>query len=177
MAHTEKKLNSTQIFKGKILELIVYDVEIEDGTLSKREVVLSKDGVGVLAINEDDEIYMVKQFRYPLQKEIYEIPAGRVEENEDPKDCGIRELEEEVGLIADNFEYLGKGYSSPGCYNEAVHLYLATNLHDVGQKLDAGEFLDIIKMPFEKALKMVKNDEIIDSKTQLAILKYNSYRK
>ena len=172
MAHWEKQLQSQKIFSGKIFDVVVDDVEIENGAHAKREVVYHNGGVAVLAVNDQNEIYLVKQFRYPFLQEMLEIPAGKREKDEDPRICGIRELKEEVGMEADNFEYLGKMHSSPGCFSEIVYLFLATGLHSTGQQLDEDEFLDVYKVSLDKALEMIENDEITDAKSQLAILKY-----
>ena len=172
MAHWEKQLQSQKIFSGRIFDVVVDDVEIENGNHAKREVVYHSGGVGVLAINENNELYLVKQFRYPFLEEMYEIPAGKREKDEDPRLCGIRELKEEIGMEADYFEYLGKMASSPGCFSEVVYLFLAKGLHSTGQQLDEDEFLDVHKVSLDKALEMIENDEITDAKSQLAILKY-----
>ena len=172
MAHWEKQLHSQKIFSGKIFDVVVDDVEIENGNHAKREVVYHNGGVAVLAVNDQNEIYLVKQFRYPFLQEMYEIPAGKREKDEDPKLCGIRELKEEIGMEADHFEYLGKMHSSPGCFSEIVYLFLATGLHSTGQQLDEDEFLDVYKVSLDKALEMIENDELTDAKSQLAVLKY-----
>ncbi|MBQ9840414.1 MAG: NUDIX hydrolase [Erysipelotrichaceae bacterium] len=172
MAHWEKQLHSQKIFSGKIFDVVVDDVEIENGNHAKREVVYHNGGVAVLAVNDQNEIYLVKQFRYPFLQEMYEIPAGKREKGEDPKLCGIRELKEEIGMEADHFEYLGKMHSSPGCFSEIVYLFLATGLHSTGQQLDEDEFLDVYKVSLDKALEMIENDELTDAKSQLAVLKY-----
>lgn len=172
MAHWEKQLHSQKIFSGKIFDVVVDDVEIENGNHAKREVVYHNGGVAVLAVNDQNEIYLVKQFRYPFLQEMYEIPAGKREKDEDPRICGIRELKEEIGMEADHFEYLGKMHSSPGCFSEIVYLFLATGLHSTGQQLDEDEFLDVYKVSLDKALEMIENDELTDAKSQLAVLKY-----
>lgn len=177
MAHWEKQLHSDLIFHGRIFDVVVDDVEIENGNHAKREVIYHNGGVAVLAITDQEELYLVKQFRYPLLKEIYELPAGKREKEEDPRICGIRELKEEIGMEADHFEYLGKMYSSPGCFSETVYLYLATGLHTTGQSLDEDEFLDVKKVSLKEAVDMIANDEIVDAKSQIAILKYLALKK
>lgn len=177
MAHWEKQLHSDLKFHGRIFDVVVDKVEIENGKEAEREVIYHNGGVAVLALTEQEELYLVKQFRYPLQKEIYELPAGKREKDEDPRICGIRELKEEIGMEADHFEYLGMMYSSPGCFSETIYLYLATGLHATGQELDEDEFLDVKKVTLQEALEMIDKDEITDAKSQIAILKYLSYHK
>ena len=101
---------------------------------------------------------MVRQFRYAFGEEIWELPAGKLEAGEDPFEAAKRELSEECGLTADNFIDLGVVYATVGYDSEKIYLWAATSLHDVKQHLDAGEFLDVVKMPFDKALGLVMDD-------------------
>lgn len=114
---------------------------------------------------------MVKQFRYPFSEVLLEVPAGKLEKGEDHRECGIRELKEEIGAEAGYFEYLGCLYPTVAYDTEIIHMYLAKELSFGEQSLDDGEFIDIVKLPFEKAVEMVMNNEIPDAKTQLAVLK------
>ena len=112
---------------------------------------------------------MVKQYRYAVQKEIYELPAGRLEKGEDPFECAKRELEEECGLVADTWESLGFIYSSPGILSEKLYLYKATNLKQTQQHLDEGEFLSVSKFNIDNVLGMIKENRINDAKTICAV--------
>ncbi len=167
----EETLESNTIYEGKIITLKRDKVKLENGNIAYREVVNHSGGVGVIALNENGEIYMVKQFRYPYKKTILEIPAGKLNKGEDPLECGKRELCEECGVKAKNYISLGEIYPSTGYVDEVIHLYLATSLSKSQQKLDDDEFLDVLILPFEKVVKMVMSGEITDSKTVSAVLK------
>ena len=167
----EKTLSSEQKFDGKIVKLYVDSVELEDGKKSFREVIKHPGGVCVLPMDEEGNVLFVRQFRYPHKKVLLEIPAGKLEYGENPSECGIRELKEETGCTCDWYEYLGSLIPTPAYCGEVIHMYLARGLHYGEQKLDSGEFLDIEKIPLDRAVEMIMNNEIEDSKTQIAVLK------
>ncbi len=167
----EKTLSVEEIYNGKIIRVTKEKVELENGEISFREIVHHSGGVCVLPIDEDGNIYFVKQFRYPYKAVLLEVPAGKREEGEDPLTCGARELKEEIGASAEKIVSLGKLYPTVAYDTEIIYMYLATGLSFGDTHLDDGEFIDIVKMPFEKAYKMVLDDEIPDAKTQIAILK------
>ena len=167
----EKTLSSEQKFDGKIVKLYVDSVELEDGKKSFREVIKHPGGVCVLPMYEEGNVLFVRQFRYPHKKVLLEIPAGKLEYGENPSECGIRELKEETGCTCDRYEYLGSLIPTPAYCGEVIHMYLARGLHYGEQKLDSGEFLDIEKIPLDRAVEMIMNNEIEDSKTQIAVLK------
>ena len=171
MYSEEKTLSSEMKFDGRVVKLFVDDVELDDGTKTKREVIKHPGGVCVLPIDGEGNIYMVKQFRYPFSKALYELPAGKLEAGEDPAQCGRRELKEEVGAESEVFEYLGCIYPTVAYDTEIIHMYIAKGLSFGEQQLDEGEFLDVIKMPFEEALKKALDGEMPDAKTQAAIYK------
>ena len=172
MPHKEKTIKSTPIFNGRIFDVVLDEVEVENGNIYPREVIYHNGAVAILAINENDEVYLVKQYRYPIREEIYEIPAGKLEKDEVPLECAIRELEEEIGMKANSISCLGKMYSSPGCLSEIIHLYLATDLTKTQQNLDVDEFLDVECVPISQVLDMIMSEKLADAKSQLAILKY-----
>ncbi len=177
MAHlNETKLSSELIYDGRIIRVERDTVRLEDGTEATREVVRHPGGVCVLALTDEDEMLIVKQFRYPYKEITTELPAGKIEYGEDPELCGKRELLEECGCTPDNFTYLGLLYPTTAYNTEIIRMYLATGLHFDKQKLDAEEFLDFERVPFDEMLRRVMNDEIHDSKTQIAILKYAAIR-
>jgi len=124
MVFEEKTVSSKEIYKGRIITVKVEEVEMPDGKLASREIVKHPGGVGVVALTDDNKIIMVKQYRKPLDESIYEIPAGKMDNGEEHKICGIRELEEETGYKAEKFEYLGFIYPSPGFTPIANHLPL-----------------------------------------------------
>lgn len=167
----ETKIDSTQIYDGKILNVSRDTVRLENGETAYREVIHHSGGVCVLPLDENGDVLFVKQFRYPFADVLLEIPAGKREAGEDPLECGIRELSEEVGATADEIIPLGKLYPTVAYDTEIIYMYLARGLHFGEQHLDEDEFVDVIRIPFDEAYKMVMRDEIPDSKTQLAILK------
>lgn len=176
MGHFEQTLSSETRFTGHIFTVTLDQVRLEDGTTAPREVVHHHGGASVLALTEQDEVYLVRQYRYALGQELWELPAGKLEAGEEPFEAAKRELAEECGLTADRFVDLGIVYATVGYDSEKIYLWAATGLHEVRQHLDAGEFLDVVKMPFDKALGLVMDGTIKDSKTQVALLKYAQLR-
>lgn len=176
MPHTEAMLESKEIFNGRVIRVTLDKVQLEDGTTSTREVVHHHGGACVLPVDADGNVTMVRQFRYALGEELWELPAGKLEASEDPFEAAKRELSEECGLTADTYTELGVVYPTVGYDSERIYLWAAEGLHTVGQHLDAGEFLDVVKMPFAQALGLVMDGIIKDSKTQVALLKYAQLR-
>lgn len=171
MIFEEKTVTSEKIFSGVIVKLRVDKVRMPKGNLAVREIVEHPGGVGIVAVTDNDEIIMVKQFRKPVEKAIYEIPAGKLDSGEEHRACGIRELEEETGFKADNFEYLGYMYPSPGFCAEVTHLYLATGLKKGEVHLDPDEYLDVEYVTIPKVKEMIMNNQINDAKTVFGIFK------
>lgn len=167
----ETKIDSTEIYNGKILNVTRDTVRLENGETAYREVIHHSGGVCVLPLDDNGDVLFVKQFRYPFADVLLEIPAGKREIGEDPLECGIRELSEEVGATADEIIPLGKLYPTVAYDTEVIYMYLARGLHFGEQHLDEDEFVDVVRIPFDEAYEMVMRDEIPDSKTQLAILK------
>ncbi|MGN0983708.1 MAG: NUDIX domain-containing protein [Gemmiger sp.] len=172
MAHTEKKLTSQEIFSGHVFRVTLDTVELEDGGTGPREIVHHNGGACVLAMTDDGCVYLVRQYRYALGEEIWELPAGKLEAGEDPFEAAQRELEEECGVTADEYIDLGVLYPTVGYDSEKIYMWAARGLHNVAQHLDEGEFLDVVKMPFDEALRLVMDGTIRDSKTVVGILKY-----
>ena len=177
MAHGETMLESKELYSGKVIRVTLDTVELENGDTSLREVVHHHGGACVLAVTPDEEIYMVRQFRYAFGQELWELPAGKLEAGEDPRAAAWRELGEECGVTADILEDFGAVYPTVGYCTEVIYLYLARGLHPSKQHLDADEFLDVYKVPFEKAYQMVLDGAIQDSKSVAGILKYAALRK
>lgn len=173
----EKELVANKIYNGRIINLRNDDVLLPNGEKSKREYVEHPGGATILAIDDDENVYMIRQFRYPYREVIWEVPAGKLEKGEDPKEAARRELEEEIGMTCEKIEDFGLIYPSPGYTNENLYIYIATGLKESKQHLDDNEFLNVVKMPFKEALEKVKTNEIKDSKTCYALLKYALYKK
>lgn len=171
---SEKTLSVEEIYNGKIIDVTKEKVMLESGKETYREVVHHSGGVCIVPITDEGEVVLVRQFRYPYNDVLTELPAGKLEKGEDPLIAGKRELLEEVGVESDNIISLGKVYPTCAYDTEIIYIYLAKNLKYKEQKLDEGEFLDIIKIPINQAYDMVMNGEIPDAKTQIGILKaYN----
>ena len=167
----EKKLNSRQIFDGVVVKLFVDDVELPNGKKSIREIVRHPGAVCVIPVDEDENVIMIKQFRYPFSEVLLEVPAGKLEPNEDPLEAVKRELEEESGVNAESVEYIGTMYTTVAILDEKIHMYLATGLTYKNAHPDDGEFLEVVKIPLKTLVEMVMDGKIPDSKTQIAILK------
>ncbi|MCL2071751.1 MAG: NUDIX hydrolase [Oscillospiraceae bacterium] len=168
---TEKTISSETVYNGRILNLIKDQVELPNGNSADREVVEHSGGVCVLPLTDCDMVVMVKQFRYPFKEPLLELPAGKREHGEEPLECGKRELLEETGYTAKKLDYLGKMYPTPAYCTEVIHMYLARGLCEGETNLDQDEFLDVVKLPFDKVIDMIFRNEISDAKTQLAMLK------
>lgn len=171
MDFEEKTISKESIYDGRIIKVRKEMVKLPDGTVADRELIAHSGGVGVIAVDEDDKIFMVTQYRIAARDMMMEIPAGKLEYGEDPEECGRRELMEETGYKAKNMQYLGTYYATPGYCEERLHIYLATDLEFVGQHLDDGEFLNVSKHSIDELYNMVMDNKIYDAKTAIAILK------
>lgn len=177
MNFEEKQLNFEYKFKGRIINLRQDTALLPDGNTATREVVEHPGGVCVAALTDQDELLFVKQWRYPYSETTLEIPAGKRDKSgEEPLECGKRELKEETGATAENYIDLCPLYPSPGYVNEIIWCYLATGLTFGEQNTDEDEFLDVLRIPLEKAVEMVLTGEIKDAKTQIAVLKVKVLR-
>ena len=171
MELTEKTLSRRDIFEGKVVSLHVDTVELPDGKTSIREVVEHVDGVAVLALDEDNNVLTVTQYRYVFAKPMLELPAGKLDGGEDPRVGALRELKEETGAVPDTLESLGRIVLSPGCFGETLHLFLARGLHMGEQNLDEGEFLNVDRIPFDELYRRCMDGDVDDAKTVTAVLK------
>lgn len=167
----EKTLSSQSVFDGKILHITLDEVELENGKKSKREVVNHPGGVTVAALDEENNLYFVKQFRYPYKEVVLELPAGKLEKGSTPLENGKRELLEETGATGYSYMSLGQVYPSPGYTSEIIHLYVCRIKTEGESRPDDGEFLNVEKIPLDTAVEMVLNNQLPDAKTQIAVLK------
>jgi len=177
MDMTEKKLSSRLIYDGKILRVHVDTVELPNGRQSLREVADHPGGVAIVAIDRDDNVLTVKQYRYAFSRVLEEIPAGKLERGEDPRAAALRELKEETGAAPERFTELGELIVSPGAYGEVLHLYLAEGLTPGEAAPDEDEFLDLVKTPFDEMLRRVLDGELTDAKTVVGVLKVYALRQ
>lgn len=167
----EKTIHTTSIFKGKVIDLQVDEVELPDGKTSKREIVKHPGAVAVIALTKDKRLVLVEQYRKPLEKSIIEIPAGKLEPGEQPETCARRELEEETGYTSDRLEFVTSFYTSPGFADELIYIYAARDLRQLEEKkdLDDDEFVELIECTQEEAEQLEKEQKIQDAKTSYAI--------
>ncbi len=167
----EKTLSSEKIFDGRIIHVRRDTIRLPDGGEAMREVVDHPGGVCVLALDNENRVLLVSQFRYPYGKVLREVPAGKLEYGEDPAQAAIRELKEETGATAGEFRSLGELYPSPGYCGEIIRMYLARNLTFGETHLDEDEFLNLERVPFDELVEQVLSGEIKDAKTIAAVLK------
>ncbi|PBI44999.1 NUDIX hydrolase [Clostridioides difficile] len=170
MVLEEKTISSDRVYTGKVITLKVDTVEITGQGYQKRELVEVGGAVGIVAITDDNKVVLVKQFRKPIEKPIFEIPAGKLEKNESPKECAERELKEETGYSAKNIKLIHKFFTSAGFSNEIMFVYLATGLTPGENNLDADEFLDVYEIELEEAYNMVLKNDVEDAKTSIGLL-------
>jgi len=157
------------VFKGRRVSLIKRYVKIKD-SLVTREVVSFGEAVAMVPLLPDGSVVLIRQFRSPIRKWIYEIPAGKVEPNEDPVETVRRELVEEVGLVADEIRHLISVHTTPGYSDEVLHIYLVKCSREVAARPEPYELIKVVKAPLDEAIELVMSDEVVDAKTLLALL-------
>lgn len=165
MPHFEKKIDSKEVFRGKIVSVNHDTVVLENGRQTLREVVCHPGAVVILAMDDEKNIYFVRQYRYCLGQELLEIPAGKMEAGEDHREAALRELREETGMTCSNLVYMGEVYPSPGVYNEIFHMYFASGLTNGEQQPDEDEFLTLEKMSLAEFDGLVAEGRLLDAKS------------
>lgn len=168
----EETKREQEIFQGRIIRVHVDDVLLENGSASKREVVEHPGGVSAAILTEKNELLFVRQFRYPYKQVLLELPAGKLEPGEDPFEAIKREQREETGTVSDRYISLGNVYPTPGYCGEIIRLWACRASGEPGElDLDEDEFIEVERIPLDKAVEMVLNNEIPDAKTQIGVLK------
>lgn len=161
-------ISSRELYQGKILSLRVDEIELSEGRTAVREVVEHPGAVVIAAVDEHRQVYLVRQYRHPIGRDLLELPAGMLEVGEEPLTAAVRELREEVGLLAESWTALGSFYSSPGFANERLHAFLARDLTHVDTDPDDDEDLAIVRKPLRHIYGSL--DELTDAKTLAALL-------
>jgi ADP-ribose pyrophosphatase len=168
----EKRTAGKTIYEGNILKLYRDEVEFPDKHKSAREVVEHSGGVSVLAENEDGKVILIKQYRYPVDEVIYEIPAGKLELDEEPAECAARELREETGYSAQKFNKIFEFFPTPGYSTETIYIYQAEELNFVGRELEEGEYIEVVPKTRTELKELLQSGKIKDSKTLIAVMYY-----
>ena len=163
------------IFEGQVVRLYLDKVLLPNGKEAEREVVLHWGAVGMVALDDEDKVYLVKQYRHPVGRALIEIPAGKLGRGEEPLECARRELMEEIGYSAEEWRELTSFYTSPGFSDEKLHLFLARNLEEGVADPEEDEFLEVMHLPLQEALAMVARGEIQDSKTIVGLALCHMY--
>ena len=170
----ETILSSERIYEGKIINLRRDKVALEDGREAAREIVEHPGGVGILPLDGDGNVYMVRQYRHGAREAVLEIPAGKLNYGEDALECGKRELLEEIGAAAEEYVFLGKIYPTPAYCEAVIPVFLAKGLSFSEQKLDEGEYVEVKAYTIDELKEMIFTGRIEDSKTVAALLAYES---
>jgi len=162
---TERRITSTLVFEGKLLKVRSDTVRLPNGHTAEREYIEHPGAVAVIALTDAGELVMERQFRYPLGRDMFELPAGKIDPGEDPLETARRELKEETGYTAQDWKHIGTINIAIGYSNEHIEIYLAKGLQRGGSKLDDEEFLEVFTLPLETALDWVRDGRITDAKT------------
>ena len=166
---------SDVIFKGIVFDIKVDQIEYDSGNAGVREVILHNGGAVVVPVTEEGKIIFVKQYRYPFNEWMYELPAGKLEKGEDPFICATRELTEETGYTSNNISKLGRIYTSPGFCDEILHIYLAENLIEGNHNREEGEFgMEVFEFTLDEIDKMIDDGKIVDSKSISGVYFYKN---
>ncbi len=163
-------IDEKTLYSGKIFDVKQAKVELPDGRLGIYDIVKSPDACAVVALDDNNNVIMVKQYRPSAEKIMLEIPAGKIDEGEDPAKCALRELSEETGYRAQEIEKLFSIHVSPGFCTEIIHIFKAAKLTLGDTDFDDDEYIQMVKIPLEKTYDMIKNGEIEDAKTISGLL-------
>jgi ADP-ribose diphosphatase len=167
---TNSRLAGTRVYSGRVVSLDVDEVEEPGGVRATREVVRHRGSVAALAVHDDGRVVLVRQYRYPVDEAVWELPAGRLDPGETPAEGAARELEEEVGLRPGRVEALTTFYTTPGFCDERMHLFRMTGLTSVPPRPEADERIEALICTLEEARAMVERGEVHEGKTLVALL-------
>ena len=175
MKFFEKQVETKTVYEGMIVTIRSDIAELQNGNRASREVVVHPGGVGIVAVTNDNKVLMVRQYRYPMEEEILEIPAGKLDEGEDPFGCAVRELSEETGYTAGKYVDLGAIYPSPGFCRETLYLYLALDLEPGEMHLDHNELLSVECIDIDELIDKAMANELKDAKSIIGVMKAKLY--
>ncbi len=173
----EETLSSRRIYRGRAVSLRVDTVKLASGRQTTREIVEHEECVAVVAVDDKDNILLVKQFRQPVEKELLEIVAGGIDHGEGPEDAVRREMREETGFLPRKVQRLGGFYSAPGYSNEYLYLYLATELVSSPLRAEDTESISLVRVPLNQVSGLIASGAIADAKSIAGLLAYLDYRK
>jgi len=171
----EEQLETKTLFEGMIVKVRRDVVKLQNGHKAPREVVEHPGGVGIVPVTKDNKVLMVRQYRYPMEEELIEIPAGKLGAGEDPLECAVRELSEETGCTAGNMIDMGATYPSPGFCRETLYLYLALDLQQGEMHLDENELLSVEAIGIDELIDKIMANELPDAKSIIGIMKAKMY--
>ena len=174
---TERRITSEDIFSGGIIRVSVDTVSLPDGTSARREVARHPGAAVIVPLTDDEEVVLAWQFRYPLGRHLLELPAGKLEKGEEPQVTAARELLEETGYRAREWESLLEMETSPGFCDERAYVFVARGLVYEGHPGEAGEFVSVEKIPLTRALEMIFSGELTDAKTVAGLLYWSGLRR
>ena len=169
MSFKEETIKSKMIYKGRIINLRDDTVKLSNGRTSKREIVEHKGAVAIIALTENNEIVLIRQYRKPVEQALIEIPAGMIKEGEKESEAARRELEEETGYVAKDIKKIIEGFASPGYSTEVLKYYLATDLIKSKQKNDDDENIKVEVVKIDEAFKLIKEGKVKDCKSIIGI--------
>lgn len=170
-----KVTKTDKIFEGHVFDIKVDQIEYDSGNKGVREVIMHNGGAVVLPITKEGKVVFVKQYRYPFDEFMYELPAGKLEKNEDPEKCATRELTEETGYTSDKVSYLGRIYTSPGFCDEILYIYLAEDLIPGEHNREEGEDgMEMFELTMEEVDKMIADGKIVDGKSISGLYYYKN---
>jgi len=175
MEFFEKQIETKTLYEGMIVNVRRDVAEIQGGRRVAREVVEHPGGVGIVPVTQDNKVLMVRQYRYPMEEELLEIPAGKLDDGETPLECAVRELSEETGCTAGKYVDFGATYPSPGFCKETLYLYLALDLQYGQMHLDEGELLRVEPVGIDDLMGKIMANELPDAKTIIGIMKAKKY--
>ncbi|UCE04036.1 MAG: NUDIX hydrolase [Candidatus Latescibacterota bacterium] len=159
-----------EIYNGRVVRLFVESFELPNGKPATIEMIRHPGAAAVVPLTEERDVLLIRQYRRAASGFIYEVPAGKLDPGEEPEHCALRELEEEAGVRAGTLQALGSIFTTPGFTDEVIHLYLATSLETVRQRLDDDEVLSVERVSFERALQMCVRGELRDAKSICALM-------